>query len=311
MRFAPWTAFLVIVVVATPSFAQSHGSHGSRGSGRGMHSGGRRIIFVDSAFGIPGYGFPPYFDYSDVRPGVMFVMPRFEIPPMPPTDIPPPTRAKEEKEKPIPFDPDGVLVFRPNPGGVKALPPPKLMPEPPPKKVIPPNANLPAMNNDPLPRQAPPPGKDKPAEEARQIKLGREAFSAGEYGRSAERFRQAARLATDDASPTFLLAQSLFAIGKYRDSVAAIYDGMKMMPDWPKEPFPPRQLYGEVVREFPAHLDRLRQAVERDPDPALLFLYGYQLWFDGRRADARTFLQKAAATVADPKPIERFLVEKN
>ena len=56
--------------------------------------------------------------------------------------------------------------------------------------------------------------------------------------------------------------------------------------------------------------DGLRQAIEGNPaDPALSFLYGYQLWFDGRRADAKPHLQKAAATAADPKPIERFLDE--
>src|SRR5207253_10065812 len=116
-----------------------------------------------------------------------------------------------------------------------------------------------------LPRQAPPPETDKATDAARQIKLGREAFADGEYGRAADRFRQAARVAPDDPSSPFLLAEALFAMGKYRDSVAAIYDGMKLMPDWPREHFPPRELYGQAGRDFPAHLDRLRQSLDGDP----------------------------------------------
>jgi hypothetical protein len=299
MRFAPWAALLAVVFVAAPSPAQYWGS-----------PGGRRVAVPGFVVGIPGFGYGFVPAYSMMRPVVVVVSPpRVLIPLMPPPDDePPPAKEKEEKEKPIPFDPDGVLVVRPKPGGVKALPPPRQMPEPPPK-VAPPNANVPPIF-DPPARQAPPPEKDKAAEAVRQIKLGRAAFADGEYGRAAERFRQASTLAPDEPASRFLSAQALFAMGKYRESVAAICDGMKMMPDWPKEPFPPREMYGEAGRDFPLHLDRLRQSLDRDPaNPALLFLYGYQLWFDGRRADARPYLQKAAAAVANPKPIELFLNE--
>ena len=304
MRLAPWLALLAVLILVAPLRAQFWYPPGP---GMGMPSGGRRIVMI----GFPGFGYAPYPGYG-MRSGVIVVMPpailRDPLRPMPPADEPPPAKEKEEKEKPIPFDPDGVLVIRPKPGGAKAFPPPKQMPEPPPK-VAPLNANVPPALNEPA-RQAPPPEKDKVAEAARQIKLGREAFADGEYGRAAERFRQALRVAPDQAVGHFLSAQALFAMGKYRDSVASIYDGMKGMPDWPKERFPPRELYSGTGGDFPVHLDRLRQAVEANPaDPALQFLYGYQLWFDGRRTDAKPHLQKAATGVADPKPIERFLDE--
>ena len=55
-------------------------------------------------------------------------------------------------------------------------------------------------------------------------------------------------------------------------------------------------------------LELLRQALERNPnEPALAFLYGYELWFNGRKKEARSYLDKAAAGAADPAPIHRFL----
>lgn len=309
MKFAPWAAGLAVVVMAAPVSAQ----HWRPGYGPGS----RRVVVTGFVVGVPGYGYGFYPGYGMGGPSVVIVSPRVYLPALPPLEELPPAKEKEEAEKPIPFDPDGVLVIRPRPGGAAAMlpprkvnePPPKKMPEPPPKVVAPPNANIPPMF-EPAPRQAPRPEKDKAAEAVRQIRLGREAFADGEFGRAGERFRHAATLAPDEPQAHFLLAQALFAMGKYRESVAAIYDGMKAMPEWPREHFPPRELYGEGGRDFPLHLDRLRQSLDRDPsNPALLFLYGYQLWFDGRRADARPYLQKAAAAVADPKPIERFLSE--
>src|SRR5262249_39934242 len=148
---------------------------------------------------------------------------------------------------------------------------------------------------------------DRNDESDRQVKLGKDAFKAGEYGRAAERFRQAVTAAADRPMPHFLLAQAEFALGRYREAVVAIHDGLKRRPDWPTGDFKPRDLYGKVA-DYPADLERLGRAVARQPeDAALLFLYGYQLWFDGRRPEARTHLEKALPLVADPAPLRRFL----
>ena len=247
---------------------------------------------------VPGFysfGFP----YLPVRPTVIIVMTRPILPREPVAE----TRRKDE----LPINPDEVIVIRPRAGGLKNLPPlrqamvaPPLLPEPPPKVAGFNGAN----------RQAPPPEADKRAENARQQKLGREAFAVGEYGRAAERFEQALRVAPDLALSYFLLAQAQFAMGKYRDAVASIHSGMKLHPDWPAAKFAARELYADNAAEHALHLEQLRQAIERSPqEPALLFLYGYQLWFNGRHDDAKPFFRRALANVADPKPIERFLAE--
>src|SRR5207248_9425689 len=66
---------------------------------------------------------------------------------------------------------------------------------------------------------------DNPREEhARLVQLGKEAFVAQQYGRAAERFRQAIAV-MNDAPANFLLAQTEFALGKFFDAVDAIQNG--------------------------------------------------------------------------------------
>ena len=158
-----------------------------------------------------------------------------------------------------------------------------------------------------LPR-APAPEADPKAENARQIALGKQALANQEYGRAAERFRQATIVAPAEALAHFFLAEAYFAIVKYREAVATIQAGLNLQPDWPSAKFRPKDWYGANVAEFPEHLQRLSEALKRHTeDPVLLFLYGYQLWFDGRQVEARRLFEQAARLVPDPSFIELFL----
>ena len=70
-------------------------------------------------------------------------------------------------------------------------------------------------------------------------------------------------------------------------------------------------LYGDNVTDLPEHLQALEDALGRQPDdPALLFLFAYELWFDGRRDEARQLFERTA--VFDPKNSfsERFLLAR-
>jgi hypothetical protein len=215
---------------------------------------------------------------------------------------PPPAAKPPPPEPPLPGDP--ASVFRPvrpedRREAEKPVPP---MPEPP----------LPAQTPAPGPARAAKPPPDAQAEpnaaSAREVALGNEAFAAEEYGRAARHFRRAAELTPDDSQPFFLLAQAQFATGKYREAVASIHAGMRLREDWPKSGFRPADLYGPNVGDHAEHLRRLEEALARHPDdPVLLFLYAYELWFDGRQDEARPLFQKAAPLVADPWFIERFL----
>jgi hypothetical protein len=156
------------------------------------------------------------------------------------------------------------------------------------------------------PRQ--PPAEEREDRKTRLIRLGREAMARGEYGRAAERFRQASETAPGEALPHFLLGQALLALGKYREAGDALTAGLALDPAWPAAAFRPRDLYGPNAADYSEHLRRLETLLARHPDdPVLLFLNGYVLWFDGRTDEARTLFRRALPGAANPAAIERFL----
>ena len=164
------------------------------------------------------------------------------------------------------------------------------------------------LKKPPAELPAPPePLPDPDEEAARQVRLGREAFKAQEYGRAAQRFRQAVRTRPADGVAHFLLAQSLIAQGKYHEAQDAIVAGLQQRPDWPTAAFRPLELY-DAPLEYTEHLRVLEEAVARHPgDPALLFVHGYALWLDGRRDEAGRVFQRALERAKDRGPIEQFL----
>ncbi len=101
------------------------------------------------------------------------------------------------------------------------------------------------------------------------------------------------------------------ALGKYDQAVEAIQVGLQIDPDWPTANFRPVKLYDGNIADWPAHLERLADALTRHPDdPVLLFLNAYELWFDGRQDDARALFQRAAAIGPYKGLSERFLLAR-
>jgi len=138
---------------------------------------------------------------------------------------------------------------------------------------------------------------------------GKTAFAAGEYGRALELFRKAADLNPNDATTYYLLAQTQFAVGKYREAVASLSAGMTFKGDWSAAKFKPRDLYGKAAETFDRHIDELRAAVVQYPDDASLsFLLGHQLWFDDKPDQAKPHLTKAKAAGRGASPAELFLI---
>jgi Flp pilus assembly protein TadD len=138
--------------------------------------------------------------------------------------------------------------------------------------------------------------------------MGRDAFLVEEYGRAAQRFRQAMRLVPDNAEAYFLLAQAMLAQGKFHDAYDAIRDGLRRRPDWPTARFRPLELYGPRVTEYASLLRGTERALARHPDdPELLFVRGYVLWFDGRKEEARPYFRKARASLTEGELAEHFL----
>src|SRR5262249_17916042 len=171
-------------------------------------------------------------------------------------------------------------------------PPPKNAPRAPPAKAAPPPK--------PAERVAPPePPKPAPrvagrADADRLTDDGRRAFTEGQYGRALEFFRKAADISPNEASTYFLISQAQFALGKYREAVGSIAAGMNVRADWSEARFNTRDLYWKKPEAFDDHLKALRQAVAAYPDdPELNFLLGHQLWFDGKKDEARKLILKA------------------
>src|SRR5262249_55203528 len=154
----------------------------------------------------------------------------------------------------------------------------------------------------------PAPEEDPGNESERQLRLGREAFVREEYGLAAQRFRQASRVLPEPPLAYFLLAQTMVALGKYHEAQDAIVAGMARAPDWPESRFRPLEMYEDGVAEYADHLLKLEETLQRHPlDPVLLFLYGYQLWFDGRKDEAGPYFRRALATTAQRNVVERFI----
>jgi hypothetical protein len=188
---------------------------------------------------------------------------------------------------------EDVVPFRPPERDRRPLPPEPPKPQPAPQAEPPPWI---------------PPPEEREDERARLLRLGREAMAGGEYGRAAERFRQASGVAPREALPPLLLAQALLALGKYRDAVDALHTGLALERDWPASVFRPLELYGANVADYSEHLRRLEETLARYPDdPVLLFLNAYALWFDGRKDEARLLFRRALPGAPDPAVIERFL----
>ncbi len=216
-----------------------------------------------------------------------------EVPPM--ADVEPPLPGKDAGIF-RPLDPDNREKAR------------RPVPPPPPKEEQPPDRPKPPapVPDRPLPR--PRPNPDPRLESEQQIELGREAFARGEYGRAAERFRQAADGAPNAPQPSFLIAQAHIALGNYRRAFDALQVGLRLDPDWPAQPFRPIEMYGELVTDHADHTQALEDLLAAMPDdPVMVFLTAYQLWFDGRRDEAKLLFQKAAPVLPDPNVVDRFL----
>ncbi len=149
---------------------------------------------------------------------------------------------------------------------------------------------------------------EKRADAQRLIRQGNEFFAEGHYLQAAKRYEQAAAAGPFEPMPYFHLAQAQLAQGKYAEAVLAIQRGMRIKPNWPEAPFQPKALYGERGGEYQQHLAHLADVVGKNMnDDSLLFLLGYQLWFDERRDEAMVLFQRAALLAFDTTFVDRFI----
>jgi Tetratricopeptide repeat len=231
-------------------------------------------------WGLPGYWAPPFWYGPGWYPAQPIIIQNIIQTPPP---IPVVTGPVREPLIPAEFDP-------PKPAVVKVKAPARLPPR---------------VEVEEPPRRAP--GR---ADADRIVEAGRKAFAEDQYGRALELFRKAAEITPNEPSAHYLVSQAYFALGKYREAVAAIAAGMARRADWSEARFNSRDLYWKTPAIFDEHLAALRQAATAFPDdPALAFLLGHQLWFDGKREEAMPFLLKARAGGKQQTPAGAFVLK--
>jgi hypothetical protein len=249
--------------------------------------------FSSFTYAATGYGFGPYFGPP---PGWYYGPNPYAQPPVVIQNViqVPPGNGVAQERPVIPPEFD--------------QPPPKNAPKAPPAKAAPPPKPV---------ERVPPPEPPKPAPRVagradadRLTDDGRKAFAEGQYGRALELFRKAADISPNESSTYYLISQAQFALGKYREAVASIAAGMNLRADWSEARFNSRDLYWKKPEAFDDHLKALRQAAAAYPDDAgLTFLLGHQLWFDGKKDEARRLILNARELGKGQPPAVGFQVE--
>ncbi len=276
-------------------------------SGIGFHYHGRRLSvsgYFNTGYSVgiaPGFGYypVPLSGYVTTQVGVTVIQPTIVLPPRTlgfyPDEVD--LSGVDLDREPPPLPPGEP---RPAPRH-KIEPPAETKQEARPKEVPPPQVK-PSVKEEPEPRNA-------FERSQRLLDQGLKAFTAGEYGLAAVRFRQATGEEPTAGRAYFLLAQTHVAQSKFRDAVLTIEEGLRHQPTWPMSPFQPRaDLYAAMEAEYDRQLKLLDDLVTRHPaDGGYAFLQGYLAWFDGRRDAARKILAAARPLVADPTAIDRFL----
>ena len=127
------------------------------------------------------------------------------------------------------------------------------------------------------------------------IREGEDAMRAGKYREALSHWQHALVDAPRNGGALLLVAQALFALGKFDDAAGAVQMGMQTLPedDWGMVVKNFDQLYPEPG-EYRKQLKRLEEARgQKDDNPALRFLSGYHYGFLGHRDQALSELDVA------------------
>jgi len=286
-------------------------------------------LYAPTAYTTSYYGSPVYASPVRSPQPIVILQPVINVQPTP-APVPEPTTELRDEDFP------DKIIIRPKQRTVRVPAPDRpIQPAPAPAPILDdppvapparPQAGPPPLPREPAPQEPAGPWwpqlpdiPDRPALRPRdpaappaqqQIDLGKQAFAdpLREIARAEQRFLRAIAADPKLALPHFYLAQAQFALGKYREAVASIHAGLRLDPTWPIGGFKARELYGPNGEAFIEHMQALEEALTRRPeDPVLLFLYAYQLWFDGKQPQAVRFFQRVLPLVAEPRFVQLFL----
>ena len=128
-----------------------------------------------------------------------------------------------------------------------------------------------------------------------QVK-GDEYFKKLDYRRAYERYKLAASLTKDLATPHFRKGFSLVALGQYDRAAFEFKQGLELDPTWPSTGESLNELFGAehaIARDSMVH--QVAEWVKEDiRDPERLFVFGVVLHFNGQTEEAHDVLETAA-----------------
>ena len=140
--------------------------------------------------------------------------------------------------------------------------------------------------------QAPSPEQTESATEF--VATGEQAFKAGKYREAAQLWQHSLVDDPGNDAVLLLMAQSLFAQGRYADAAGATQMAMQLLPDneWGNVIMKRNDIYGNPD-EYSTQLKALEQARDAKPDdPALRFLLGFHYGAIGQSKQAIEELDK-------------------
>ncbi|HCO23195.1 MAG: hypothetical protein CME31_10460 [Gimesia sp.] len=128
-----------------------------------------------------------------------------------------------------------------------------------------------------------------------QVK-GDEYFKKLDYRRAYERYKLAASLTKDLATPHFRKGFSLVALGQYDRAAFEFKQGLELDPTWPSTGESLNELFGAehaIARDSMVH--QVAEWVKKDiRDPERLFVFGVVLHFNGQTEEAHDVIETAA-----------------
>jgi tetratricopeptide (TPR) repeat protein len=157
----------------------------------------------------------------------------------------------------------------------------------------------------------------------RLVGLGEETFARGQYDDAANAFGSATQSLREldgeslDLIPPLCryaplaLSDALFAQKKYKESAAAIHEGLHFFPSIGDEKLDLRKHFSDPAL-YRILSDDLKDAATAHPDDAgLQFLMGYHLYFTGHHEDAKPYFEKSAKLDPNDAGAKQMLDEYN
>jgi tetratricopeptide (TPR) repeat protein len=137
------------------------------------------------------------------------------------------------------------------------------------------------------------------------MRLGSQNFQNTQYEEAQDAFESASHSLHElDGQPLqaipigcrfapLAVANALFAQKNFKPAAEAVVAGIRYLPEWPAMTLDLRSLHRDPA-EYEALIEELHAKIKESPkDAALEFLLGYELYFTGKKAEAREQFEKA------------------